>query len=187
MNPIFAELPTTVFEVMSRLARETARSISGQGFPDDPGPEDVRAQGGRRRPRRLEPVSADDGLAGAAPGRGRALPASRALDLDWATRGDGHLRRHRGAGGAPAGADRAGRRGGALPAALRRLSAAGPPGRRRAALRQPGAAALALRPRRCWRAAFTPKTHASCCSTTRSTRRARSSAARISRCSPTSA
>ena len=42
MNPIFSELPTTVFEVMSRLARETGAVNLGQGFPDDPGPEDVR-------------------------------------------------------------------------------------------------------------------------------------------------
>jgi aspartate/methionine/tyrosine aminotransferase len=42
MNPLFAELPTTVFEVMSRLARETGAINLGQGFPDDPGPEDVR-------------------------------------------------------------------------------------------------------------------------------------------------
>jgi len=42
MNPIFADLPTTVFEVMSSLARETGAINLGQGFPDDPGPEDVR-------------------------------------------------------------------------------------------------------------------------------------------------
>jgi aspartate/methionine/tyrosine aminotransferase len=42
MNPIFADLPTTIFEVMSRLARETGAVNLGQGFPDDPGPEDVR-------------------------------------------------------------------------------------------------------------------------------------------------
>ena len=42
MNPIFADLPTTVFEVMSRLARETGAVNLGQGSPDDPGPEDVR-------------------------------------------------------------------------------------------------------------------------------------------------
>ena len=44
MNPIFADLPTTVFEVMSRLARETGAVNLGQGFPDDPGPPDVRAR-----------------------------------------------------------------------------------------------------------------------------------------------
>jgi N-succinyldiaminopimelate aminotransferase len=42
MNPILADLPTSVFEVMSRLARETGAVNLGQGFPDDPGPEDVR-------------------------------------------------------------------------------------------------------------------------------------------------
>ncbi len=42
MNPMFANLPTTVFEVMSSLARETGAINLGQGFPDDPGPEDVR-------------------------------------------------------------------------------------------------------------------------------------------------
>ncbi|MCS0501851.1 aminotransferase [Ancylobacter mangrovi] len=42
MNSLFAGLPTTVFETMSRLAREHAAVNLGQGFPDDPGPEDVR-------------------------------------------------------------------------------------------------------------------------------------------------
>jgi aspartate/methionine/tyrosine aminotransferase len=42
MNPIFANIETSVFEVMSRLARETGAVNLGQGFPDDPGPEDVR-------------------------------------------------------------------------------------------------------------------------------------------------
>jgi len=42
MNPVFADLPVSVFEVMSRLAREHEAVNLGQGFPDDPGPEDVR-------------------------------------------------------------------------------------------------------------------------------------------------
>jgi N-succinyldiaminopimelate aminotransferase len=42
MNPVFADLPVSVFEAMSRLAREHAAVNLGQGFPDDPGPEDVR-------------------------------------------------------------------------------------------------------------------------------------------------
>ncbi|MFN8831866.1 MAG: aminotransferase [Labrys sp. (in: a-proteobacteria)] len=42
MNPVFATLPTTIFETMSRLAREHDAVNLGQGFPDDPGPEDVR-------------------------------------------------------------------------------------------------------------------------------------------------
>jgi N-succinyldiaminopimelate aminotransferase len=47
MNPVFASLPTTVFETMSRLARVHDAVNLGQGFPDDPGPEDVRACGAR--------------------------------------------------------------------------------------------------------------------------------------------
>jgi aspartate/methionine/tyrosine aminotransferase len=42
MNPVFADLPVSVFEVMSRLARDHEAINLGQGFPDDPGPEDVR-------------------------------------------------------------------------------------------------------------------------------------------------
>ncbi|HEX6959909.1 MAG TPA: aminotransferase [Ferrovibrio sp.] len=42
MNPIFADLPTTIFETMSRLAGQHQAINLGQGFPDDPGPADVR-------------------------------------------------------------------------------------------------------------------------------------------------
>ncbi|MGL4240634.1 MAG: aminotransferase [Beijerinckiaceae bacterium] len=42
MNPLYANLPTTIFEVMSRLALEHRAVNLGQGFPDDPGPLDVR-------------------------------------------------------------------------------------------------------------------------------------------------
>ena len=42
MNSMLSALPTTIFEVMSVLARETNAVNLGQGFPDDPGPEDVR-------------------------------------------------------------------------------------------------------------------------------------------------
>lgn len=42
MNPIYAALPTTIFETMSARARETGAINLGQGFPDDPGPEDIR-------------------------------------------------------------------------------------------------------------------------------------------------
>ena len=41
-NPIFADLPTTIFETMSGLARESGAINLGQGFPDDPGPEPIR-------------------------------------------------------------------------------------------------------------------------------------------------
>ncbi|HEY5107610.1 MAG TPA: aminotransferase [Caulobacteraceae bacterium] len=43
-NPIYAALPTTIFTVMSALAREHGAINLGQGFPDEPGPETIRAR-----------------------------------------------------------------------------------------------------------------------------------------------
>ena len=40
--PIFADMGTTIFEVMSRLAAEHGAVNLGQGFPDGNGPDDVR-------------------------------------------------------------------------------------------------------------------------------------------------
>lgn len=42
MNPVYSALPTTIFEKMSAIARETGAINLGQGFPDAPGPEDIR-------------------------------------------------------------------------------------------------------------------------------------------------
>ncbi|MDP4593709.1 MAG: aminotransferase [Beijerinckiaceae bacterium] len=42
MNQLFSQLPTTIFDVMSGLARDLDATNLGQGFPDDPGPLDVR-------------------------------------------------------------------------------------------------------------------------------------------------
>jgi aspartate/methionine/tyrosine aminotransferase len=42
VNPVFAGLPVSIFEVMSALAGKHDAVNLGQGFPDDPGPEDVR-------------------------------------------------------------------------------------------------------------------------------------------------
>ncbi|WP_136163641.1 aminotransferase [Sphingomonas flavalba] len=41
MNPIYAAMPTTIFETMSGLARELGAINLGQGFPDSTGPGDV--------------------------------------------------------------------------------------------------------------------------------------------------
>lgn len=85
MNPIITALPTTIFEVMSGLARDLGAVNLGQGFPDSNGPDDVRAK------------AADELLNGYnqyPPMRG--LPVLRqavadhyrlhqSLDLDWAT------------------------------------------------------------------------------------------------------
>lgn len=44
MNPVFANLPTSIFEVMSMAARERGAVNLGQGFPDFGWPEDVVAK-----------------------------------------------------------------------------------------------------------------------------------------------
>ena len=41
-NPVFADMPTTIFETMSGLARTHGAINLGQGFPDAPGPVDLR-------------------------------------------------------------------------------------------------------------------------------------------------
>jgi hypothetical protein len=42
LNKVFADLPVTIFEAMSQAARDNSAINLGQGFPDDPGPEDIR-------------------------------------------------------------------------------------------------------------------------------------------------
>lgn len=42
MSTIFSDLPVTIFEVMSQLARDHDAINLGQGFPDGPGPGDIR-------------------------------------------------------------------------------------------------------------------------------------------------
>jgi aspartate/methionine/tyrosine aminotransferase len=44
MNPVFAKLPTSIFETMSMAARERGAVNLGQGFPDFGWPEDVVAR-----------------------------------------------------------------------------------------------------------------------------------------------
>jgi aspartate/methionine/tyrosine aminotransferase len=46
-SPVFANLGTTVFETMSRLAAQHGAVNLGQGFPDDRGPADVLAEAAR--------------------------------------------------------------------------------------------------------------------------------------------
>ncbi len=41
-NAVYAALPTTIFTVMSGLARQMGAINLGQGFPDEPGPEAIR-------------------------------------------------------------------------------------------------------------------------------------------------
>lgn len=41
-NTVLSNLPTTIFEEMSRLAMKHGAVNLGQGFPDEEGPEDIR-------------------------------------------------------------------------------------------------------------------------------------------------
>ncbi|MFA5989593.1 MAG: aminotransferase [Sphingomonas sp.] len=47
MNPVYARLGTTIFEIMSARARATGAINLGQGFPDGRGPDDVLAEAAR--------------------------------------------------------------------------------------------------------------------------------------------
>ena len=79
-------MPTTIFELMSGLAREHGAINLGQGFPDDSGPEAVRRRGGRRGDERLQPVSADGrACRSCAQAVARHYARTQGLDLDWAS------------------------------------------------------------------------------------------------------
>ena len=97
MNKVFADLPVTVFEAMSQAARDNNAINLGQGFPDDPGPEDIRraaadatVNGYNQYPSMMGIPELRQAIA-AHYGRWHKLVA-RSDD-----RSDGDLRRHRGA------------------------------------------------------------------------------------------
>ena len=85
MNPVFAGLPTTIFEVMSGLARDTGAINLGQGFPDAPGPEDVRraaAEAVLHGSNQYPPMAGLPALREAAAEHYRRF---QGLDFDWKT------------------------------------------------------------------------------------------------------
>ncbi|MDO8289376.1 MAG: aminotransferase [Parvibaculum sp.] len=82
-NQVFANLGTTIFTVMSALATEHGAINLGQGFPDDEGPDDVRAVAAKAiidGPNQYPPMP---GL----PALRQAVAASNkrfyGLDVDW--------------------------------------------------------------------------------------------------------
>lgn len=83
-NPTFSSLPTTIFEEMSGLARSLGAVNLGQGFPDDPGPEAIRA---RAADAVLNGYNQYPPMAGL-PELRQAVAAhyrrTQGLDLDWA-------------------------------------------------------------------------------------------------------
>jgi N-succinyldiaminopimelate aminotransferase len=84
-NPIYQALPTTIFAVMSGLARELGAINLGQGFPDEPGPLAIREQAMRELRDGDNQYPPMPGL----PELRQAVAAhyrrTQALELDWAT------------------------------------------------------------------------------------------------------
>ncbi|RAK59077.1 aminotransferase [Phenylobacterium hankyongense] len=84
-NPIFSSLPTTIFEEMSGLARTLGAVNLGQGFPDDPGPESVRAKAAEavlNGYNQYPPMAGLPELRQAVAGH---YARTQGLDLDWAS------------------------------------------------------------------------------------------------------
>ncbi len=84
-NPIFANLPTTVFEEMSGLARDTGAINLGQGFPDDPGPEAIRRAAADAVLNGYNQYPPMAGLPGLREAVARHYARHQGLGLDWKT------------------------------------------------------------------------------------------------------
>ena len=84
VNSIYASLPTTVFAEMSGLAAQLGAINLGQGYPDDPGPEAVRAKAAAAVLNGYNQYPPMTGL----PELRQAVAAhygrTQGLDLDWA-------------------------------------------------------------------------------------------------------
>jgi aspartate/methionine/tyrosine aminotransferase len=84
-NPIFASLPTTVFEEMSGLAREHGAVNLGQGFPDDPGPAAIREKAAEAVLNGYNQYPPMPGLPELRQAVARHYGAVQGLDLDWSS------------------------------------------------------------------------------------------------------
>jgi N-succinyldiaminopimelate aminotransferase len=84
-HPVFANLPTTVFEEMSGLARETGAVNLGQGFPDDPGPEAIRRKAADAVLNGYNQYPPMAGLPDLRQAVARHYGRTQDLDLDWST------------------------------------------------------------------------------------------------------
>lgn len=84
-NPIFADLPTTIFEEMSGLARELGAINLGQGFPDDPGPPAIRAKAAEAVLNGYNQYPPMAGLPELRQAVARHYQRTQGLELDWAS------------------------------------------------------------------------------------------------------
>jgi aspartate/methionine/tyrosine aminotransferase len=83
VNPIYAALPTTIFTVMSGLAREHDAINLGQGFPDEPGPEAIRARAAEAVLNGDNQYPPMQGLPELRQAVARHYARAQGLDLDW--------------------------------------------------------------------------------------------------------
>lgn len=84
-NPIFSSLPTTIFEEMSGLARTLGAVNLGQGFPDDPGPESIRAKAADAVVNGYNQYPPMAGLPELRQAVAAHYARTQGLDLDWAS------------------------------------------------------------------------------------------------------
>jgi aspartate/methionine/tyrosine aminotransferase len=82
-NATFANLPTTVFEEMSGLARASGAVNLGQGFPDDPGPEAIRAKAAEAVLNGYNQYPPMAGIPELRQAVAAHYAATQGLDLDW--------------------------------------------------------------------------------------------------------
>lgn len=84
-NAIFSSLPTTIFEEMSGLARSLGAVNLGQGFPDDPGPEAIRAKAADAVLNGYNQYPPMAGLPELRQAVAAHYARTQGLDLDWAS------------------------------------------------------------------------------------------------------
>jgi aspartate/methionine/tyrosine aminotransferase len=84
-NPVFSSLPTTIFEEMSGLARALGAVNLGQGFPDDPGPEAIRAKAADAVLNGYNQYPPMAGLPELRQAVAAHYDRAQGLDLDWAS------------------------------------------------------------------------------------------------------
>jgi len=84
-NPIFSSLPTTIFEEMSGLARSLGAVNLGQGFPDDPGPDAIRARAADAVQNGYNQYPPMAGLPELRQAVAAHYARTQGLDLDWAS------------------------------------------------------------------------------------------------------
>jgi aspartate/methionine/tyrosine aminotransferase len=83
-NPIYTALPTTIFSIMSGLAREHEAINLGQGFPDTPGPLAIRQKAADETVHGDNQYPPSPGLAGLRQAVAAHYGRAQGLAFDWA-------------------------------------------------------------------------------------------------------